>query len=114
LAKPADLNEARVMLERLSGRVHEVITGVCLVHQAAAKAALFSDVTRVKFRDLTPEGIEQYLAKVHTLDKAGGYAIQEHGDEIVAQVEGSYSNVVGLPVDAVRAALENWGATGVG
>jgi septum formation protein len=114
LAKPADLSEARAMLERLSGRVHEVITGVCLVHQAGAKAALFAEATRVKFHPLTPEGIGRYLEKVHTLDKAGGYAIQEHGDEIVAQVEGSYSNVVGLPVDSVRAALLNWGATAVG
>lgn len=114
LAKPADPGEARAMLERLSGRIHEVITGVCLVHQAGARAAMFSEVTRVKFRELTQEGIGRYLEKVHTLDKAGGYAIQEHGDEIVAQVEGSYSNVVGLPVDAVRSALVNWGATEVG
>jgi len=114
LAKPADLEEARRMLERLSGRVHEVITGVCLVHQARAKATLFSEVTHVKFHPLTPEGISSYVSRVHTLDKAGGYAIQEYGEELVAHVEGSYSNVVGLPVEAVRTALINWGSNAVG
>lgn len=111
LAKPVDGADAERMLTQLSGRIHEVITGVCLVHQRAAKASIFSEVTRVKFRVLTPEDIRSYLSYVNTLDKAGGYAIQERGEEIVEQIEGSYSNVVGLPVEAVWAALENWGAT---
>lgn len=109
LAKPVDRADAERMLTQLSGRIHEVITGVCLVHQRISKASIFSEVTRVKFRVLTPEHIAVYLSHVNTLDKAGGYAIQERGEEIVEQIEGSYSNVVGLPVEAVYAVLESWG-----
>jgi septum formation protein len=108
LGKPADLAEARAMLGRLAGRVHEVVTGVCLVHQRTARARLLAETTRVKFHPLTAADIEHYLAKVHVLDKAGSYALQEHGNLIVASVEGSHSNVVGLPVEAVRAALAAW------
>ena len=109
LAKPADAAEARAMLAWLSGRVHEVVTGVCLAHQAGSRTHIFSDATRVKFRVLDDGIIADYLAKVHTLDKAGGYALQEHGDLIIEQIEGSWSNVVGLPLEMVRAALEAWG-----
>jgi septum formation protein len=108
LAKPDNLEEAKAMLRRLSGRVHEVVTGVCLAHWQPARVRLFSDTTRVKFRDLDPALIDTYVAQVHTLDKAGGYAIQEHGDIIVERIEGSWSNVVGLPLEAVRSALEEW------
>ena len=62
----------------------------------------------MKFHPLTAADIEDYLSRVHVLDKAGAYAVQEHGNLIVASVEGSFSNVVGLPVEAVRAALEAW------
>lgn len=108
LAKPADLAEARIMLRRLSGRVHEVVTGVCLVHRAAAKLRFLADTTYVKFRELSEDDIGEYLRRVHVLDKAGAYAVQEHGELIIERFEGSYSNVVGLPVEAVRRALENW------
>ncbi len=108
LGKPADLTQARAMLSQLAGRVHEVITGVCLVHQTLAKAIVFSEVTRVRFRSLSPELIEDYVSQVNTLDKAGAYAIQDQGDRLVESVEGSFSNVVGLPVDAVRKALAHW------
>ena len=109
LGKPADLTEARAMLGKLSGRVHEVATGVCLIHQNAARTRIFSDATRVKFKELSAAATDEYLSKVHTLDKAGGYAIQEHGDLIIECTEGSWSNVVGLPLEALRAALEAWG-----
>lgn len=108
LGKPADGVEARSMLGRLSGRVHEVVTGVCLLHQDTSKARIFSDATHVKFRPFGTEVIEDYLSKVHTLDKAGGYAVQEHGSLIVDHVEGSMSNVIGLPLEMVRASLEQW------
>lgn len=111
LGKPVDLAEARAMLEKLSGRVHEVVTGVCLIHQNAARTRIFSEGTRVKFRELGPETITRYLDKVHTLDKAGGYALQEHGELIIECTEGSWSNVVGLPVEALASALEAWGET---
>jgi septum formation protein len=108
LAKPADGAEARSMLARLSGRLHEVVTGVCLIQEASKRIRIFSDVTRVRFRPFGPEVVEAYLSQVHTLDKAGGYAIQEHGDLIVEQVEGSMSNVIGLPLEALRSALDQW------
>lgn len=110
LGKPADLGEARTMLARLAGRVHEVVTGVCLIHQHSARVQVFSDVTRVRFRALNDADITEYLARVDVLDKAGSYAVQEHGNLIIEAVEGSYTNVVGLPVQAVRAALARWGS----
>jgi septum formation protein len=109
LGKPADLVEARAMLEGLSGKAHEVVTGVCLRHEGSGRCEVFSDVTRVVFRPLDPEVIERYLAVVPTLDKAGGYALQQHGDWLVESVTGSPSNVIGLPVEALRGALERWG-----
>lgn len=108
LAKPADLAEARAMLRRLSGKVHEVITGVCLVRQSVARMRLLAEVTYVKFRTLTDADITEYLRRVDVLDKAGAYAVQEHGDFIVERIEGSFSNVVGLPLEAVRQTLAAW------
>ena len=103
LAKPADLNEGREMLRRLSGRPHQVCTGVAIVSPGQTRT--FAVITQVTFKPLTEEVITDYHAKVQVLDKAGGYAVQEHGDLIVERVEGSLSNVVGLPVDEVVAAL---------
>jgi septum formation protein len=114
LAKPADLVEAREMLRRLSGRVHEVVTGVCLVHRAAARIRRLAETTYVKFRPLTEAGIDEYLRRVQVLDKAGAYAVQEHGELIIERVEGCFSNVVGLPVQRLRQALEQWAAEASG
>lgn len=108
LSKPADLAEARLMLGRLSGQIHRVITGVCLVQVNRARMKLFSEVTYVRFHSLSPDDIEAYLERVHVLDKAGSYALQEEGHRLVATVEGSRSNVIGLPVEALRSALESW------
>jgi septum formation protein len=113
LGKPPDLAAAHAMLRRLSGRVHEVVTGVCLVHWGARRVRMFSDSTRVQFRALTDADIAEYLRRVPVLDKAGSYALQEEGHLIVDAVEGSHSNVVGLPVEAVRRALERWNEEGV-
>lgn len=107
-SKPADLAEARLMLGRLSGQIHQVITGVCLVQVNRARMKLFSEVTYVRFHSLSPEDIEAYLERVNVLDKAGSYALQEEGHRLVATVEGSRSNVIGLPVEALRSALESW------
>lgn len=108
LSKPADQSEARAMLGRLSGRIHQVITGVCLLQVSVARTRIFSEVTRVRFRTLTSGVIEEYLERVDVLDKAGSYALQEEGHRLIETVEGSRSNVIGLPVEAVRAALEVW------
>lgn len=108
IGKPVDAHQAKALLEKLSGRVHEVVTGVCLVHESGRRMRLFSESTRVKFRVLGPEVVTEYLSKVDTLDKAGGYAIQEYGDLIVERIEGSMSNVIGLPLEPLRNALEQW------
>ena len=72
------------------------------------RARLFAASTDVTFRPLTAAGIADYLSKMNPLDKAGAYAIQEHGDLIVSEISGSYSNVVGLPVERVGDELQSW------
>ncbi len=112
LNKPADAGEARAMLRQLSGRTHTVFTGLALRHAARGISEDDGEATQVTFHTLDDATIERYLALVHTLDKAGGYAIQEHGELIVARHDGSLSNVVGLPVDTVRRLLSRHGLLG--
>ncbi len=105
LGKPATLAEAQAMIRKLSGRAHEVGTAVSLVHEATRRAVHFAVVTRVVFRELTDAEISTYLSLIHPLDKAGGYAAQDHGDMIIDHFEGSLSNVVGLPMERLLAEL---------
>jgi len=105
LNKPKDAAEARAMLRMLSGRTHTVFTGLAVRRLADGlklDRGVASDVT---FKILDEAAIELYLGRVHTLDKAGGYAIQEHGDLIVAGFTGSLTNIVGLPVDEMKQLL---------
>lgn len=111
LGKPVDLEDAARILRRLSGRSHEVWTAVCLCHLARAKSRSFCAVSRVKFRHLTDREIKNYFTKVDPLDKAGGYAAQGYGQEIIQRIEGSYSNVVGLPMERTIPALAAFGIT---
>lgn len=108
--KPAHLAEAARILAELQGRVHEVVTGVCLLHLRRHQEKLFAVSTLVTFRRLTPLAIREYVRRSNPLDKAGAYGIQESGHLIVEAVDGSYSNVVGLPVNEVLAVLEHWAA----
>jgi septum formation protein len=108
LGKPAHLTEARQMLAQLQGRQHHVITGVCLIQMEFRRLKMFAVSTAVKFRSLTPSQIDEYLAAIYPLDKAGAYAIQEQGDWIVEAIEGSFSNVVGLPVERLQTELARW------
>ena len=110
LGKPKDLTEAREMLEKLSGRVHQVCTGVALASETGTET--FAVVTEVEFLPLTEDRITEYLGKVHVLDKAGSYAVQEHGDLIVKRVSGSLSNVIGLPMEVLSEKLANLAAGG--
>ena len=110
LGKPHNLAEAERMLSRLQGRTHQVVTGVCLMHLRAHVERIFAVSTDVLFHPLTRRQIRDYLAKIHPLDKAGAYAIQDYGELIVSEISGSYSNVVGLPVEKLRAELETWGS----
>jgi len=109
MGKPADIADARRMLTRLQGRTHQVVTGISLIHLRAHRERIFAVSTDVTFRPLTTGQINDYLSKMNPLDKAGAYAIQEHGDLIVSEISGSFSNVVGLPVERVGEELKNWG-----
>ncbi len=106
--KPADLEEAYAMLARLQGRTHQVVTGICLLHLRNHRQAVFAESTAVSFRPLDDAGIRQYVSRVNPLDKAGAYAIQEQGDLVVEKIAGSYTNVVGLPMERLRAELAAW------
>jgi len=109
LGKPRNLAEAERMLKRLQGRTHQVVTGVCLMHLRKHEERIFAVSTDVLFHPLTRRQIRDYLAKIQPLDKAGAYAIQDYGELIVSEISGSYSNVVGLPVEKLRAELAAWG-----
>lgn len=108
LGKPRNREEAYRMLKQLQGRTHRVVTGVCLLHLRGHRQKLFADATDVTFRPLDTAQIRDYLARINPLDKAGAYAIQESGDKIVEAIAGSFTNVVGLPVERLRAELEQW------
>jgi septum formation protein len=103
--KPRDAADARAMLEELCGRIHEVLTGVCLVHRSQGKLCRFTDSTRVKFRARREVDLDDYLRSIYPLDKAGAYAAQEDHGRLIECVEGSMSNVIGLPVERVVLAL---------
>lgn len=111
LGKPTDLEDAARTLRLLSGRAHEVWTAVCIRHGARRRSHGFQEISRVHFRALSDRAIREYLAKVNPLDKAGAYAAQGHGTEIIERIEGSYSNVVGLPMEATTRALRVFGVT---
>jgi septum formation protein len=112
LGKPADADEAEVMIARLAGRTHEVWTRFAIGRvKGTAVAVVHAEtvITRVTFRALTPARIRAYAESGEGLDKAGGYAVQGLGAGIVARVEGSYTNVVGLPACELMVALEGLG-----
>ena len=106
LEKPADARDATRMLGLLSGREHEVITGICL--RSDTHKIVDTATTRVRFVPLTPEEIEAYVASGEPMDKAGGYAIQGLASKFIDRIEGSYSNVVGLPVALVYRCLKEF------
>jgi nucleoside triphosphate pyrophosphatase len=108
LAKPADDDDARRMLGLLSGRTHEVLTGVVVLRAGRQTSAIVG--TRVRFRPMTAVDIDWYVASGEPRDKAGAYGVQGLAARFVEAIDGSYSNVVGLPVAAVRDLL---GAEGV-
>lgn len=110
LGKPATLAEAQTMLEKLQGRTHQVVTGVSLIHLRVHRESVFAVSTDVRFRALTAKQIRHYLSQMNPLDKAGAYAIQEHGDLIIEEISGSFSNVVGLPLERLETELSRWRA----
>jgi septum formation protein len=108
--KPASREDARVMLEALRGRPHEVVTGVAVVETTAPRREAVETVTsRVVMRDYSEAELEAYVATPEPYDKAGAYAVQGLGGRLVARVEGSYTNVVGLPVSTTARLLRAFG-----
>ena len=96
------------MIARLQGRTHQVVTGVCLMHLRSHRERIFAESTDVLFHPLNARQIRDYLRQINPLDKAGAYAIQEGGEKIISEISGSFSNVVGLPVEKLREELESW------
>lgn len=109
LNKPVDAADARAMLRRLSGRTHTVFTGLALRHVASGLVVDDGDTSEVTFKTLDEATIDAYLARVPTLDKAGGYGIQDHGELIVAGYSGEISTIVGLPMNRTKQILTRCG-----
>ena len=109
IGKPHDRDHAADILRRLSGRVHEVCSSVFILHLARARSTMFYEISRVGFRRLDDRAIDDYFTKVNPLDKAGAYAAQGYGAEIISRIEGSHTNVVGLPMEKTIAALAKFG-----
>jgi septum formation protein len=119
IGKPANLDEAVDMLRRLSGRQHEVCSAVFICHlprprdgesvRLRTRSTSFYEISRVYFRRLSDSAIRGYVDKINPLDKAGAYAAQGDGQEIIERIEGSYTNVVGLPMERTIAALAQFG-----
>jgi septum formation protein len=105
LSKPADLDDAKAMLQRLSGRCHTVFTAVALLWEGGDSRDVFVERSEVCFNTLNEATIEAYFRLVNPLDKAGAYGIQEGRELIIESVEGSVENVMGLPIQALAQRL---------
>jgi septum formation protein len=109
LGKPESRASAREMLERLSGRRHEVYTGVALLSLPGGSVHVFEEVTKVEFARMSAEEIAEYIASGEPFGKAGGYAIQGLGGKFVKRIEGCYFNVMGLPLSRLYEELRQFG-----
>ncbi|MBN2984852.1 Maf family protein [Cohnella algarum] len=109
MGKPKDLSDAVAMLRRLSGRTHEVFTGVTCLEPDCGRSATSHRVTRVRMKELSSDQIRRYAETGEPMDKAGAYGIQGIGSLLVEGIEGCYFNVVGLPVSLVADMLEPFG-----
>lgn len=108
IGKPANMKEARTTLRKLSGRVHEVCTAVFII-EPSVRFVSFTEISRVEFRQLAEDAIDRYFAQINPLDKAGAYGAQGAGGAIIRSIEGSLSNVVGLPMKKTTEALLSFG-----
>lgn len=109
LGKPKDNDDAFKMLKSLSGKIHKVYTGVCLINNEREK--VFFDSTEVEFYDFNDEEILDYVKTGEPLDKAGAYGIQEKGALLVKRINGDYFNVMGLPIGKVNQKLKDFEKT---
>jgi septum formation protein len=102
IGKPRDLIRAAEFLREFSSKTHKVITGMALVCREENISEVWSEVSEVKFKNLSGAVIDDYLQKVQVLDKAGAYAIQEHGDMIVESFTGELENIIGMPLAKLK------------
>ena len=109
LGKPSSIEDARHMLQQLSGRSHAVLTGVALIRLPDGERRQFVESTLVYFRPIADEELSAYLATEESFDKAGAYAIQGRAGRFIPRIEGCYFNVVGLPLSRVLTELESLG-----
>jgi len=109
LGKPGTVENARHMLQQLSGRTHSVLTGVALIRLPDGERRQFTESTRVHFRSITEDELSSYLATEEPYDKAGSYAIQGQAGRYIPRIEGCYFNVVGLPLSRVLTELQSLG-----
>ena len=109
LGKPRDLDEARRMLMRLSGRTHQVLTGLSIVNTSTGGEAEGSEATNVRFRRLTPAEIETFVHAVNPVDRAGAYTVDGPGSLLVERYDGCYYNVLGLPIVRLDTLLRGFG-----
>ncbi len=104
IGKPPTIEQARRILARLSGRVHEACTSV-FITGPNGRFISFAEISRVEFHRLTASEIDSYIRKIDPLDKAGAYAAQDEGAQIIRSIAGSHTNVVGLPMEKTTRAL---------
>ncbi len=109
LGKPDNLRDAFNKLSQLRGRVHEVITAVCVMDADSGQGEVQAEITRVYFRDITDEEIRAYIMTGEPMDKAGAYGIQGLGAVFIDRIEGCYFNVVGLPLKNLYSMLKRQG-----
>lgn len=106
LGKPEDMDDAFRMLSTFSGKTHCVTTGCAIICHSRSIRIRFAETSRVTFKSLDAETIRRYLSLVPVLDKAGAYAIQDHGEMLIESLEGSLDNVIGFPTDRFRLPLK--------
>lgn len=108
IGKPGSPAEAFEMLLDFSGRTHKVVTGLALINQARQITLSWSETSEVTFKTLAPETVDRYLASVEVMDKAGAYAIQEHGELIIEKFTGELENIIGLPLKRLQIFLKEY------
>jgi septum formation protein len=111
LSKPADLDEARMMLKRLAGRTHAVLTGLALMDTESGHTAEGFERTEVTFRDLTDDEIAHFVHAVKPVDRAGAYTVDGPGSLLVVAYSGCYQNVLGLPIVRLDALMRELGVS---
>jgi len=109
IGKPKSIRDAKQMLRQLSGKCHIVITGFTIINTANKKSVSRTVKNEIFFRKLSPSIIKRYVNAVNVLDKAGAYAIQDHGFMLIEKIKGDYFNIVGLPLDTLLEVLKKFG-----